>query len=186
MAYKNINLFKIGARGVNTVNTPTHLTEDELSSAQNAEHSPTGGRGGIDQRPGMSRINLSALGGGNSVIMVHDVPSQRLADLTPTLVASYYSGGTHNWRQTTDGTTWSDNDSAVKCWSSNNTNIVMPGKMWPKITTIGRYTYWFDLSNPIQLHRWDGVNDLIISSIPPAVTGTTLGTPCASHEAILV
>lgn len=172
----SLNLFQIAARGVNVVTAPTHLTVNEVTAAQNAEVVPAQGEGGVDQRPGMTRMNSVVLAG--EVLVAHDVPADQLTDHTPTLYAGMYTGSTHNWRTSTNGTTWSDADTPAKPFS-NNANIALPEKNIPKACTIGRKMYFVDGASPIQLHQFDGTTDNTLSVVPPAVSGTTLTTPAA-------
>lgn len=173
MAIGNINLFQLGGKGVNVVTAATHLMPDELTSAQNAEYVSAGGEGGLDQRPGMLRVNDTAL---DSIVAIHDVLSDMLTDHTPTLYAGMYSGSTHNWRYSTDGTTWVNADTPAKPFS-NNTLIAGYFKDIPKAVTLGRKLYFVDGSAPITLHSFDGTTDVAISTVPPAVSGANLTTP---------
>lgn len=168
-----LRLFALGQRGVDVVNKPQDLDESELVSAQNAEIVSDGGEGALDQRTGMSRIPGSALG---SILVAHDVASELLIEKTPYLMAGMYSGSAHNWRKTVDGATWTNEDGPAKPWS-NDSDIVYFAKNWPKAVTIGKYLYFLDSASPIQLHRWDGTTDLVVGTVPPAVSGTNLATP---------
>ena len=169
-----IRLFQIGQRGVDVVNKPQDLDESELVAGQNCEVATSGGGGALDQRPGMSKVGSAAMSG--AVAMAMDVPSQLLTDLTPTLYAGFYTGSTNNWRKSTDGATWANDNTPSKPWS-NNANIALYTKNFPKVVTVGRTLYWTDSNNPIQLHSWDGTTDVIVSFIPSAVTGVNLSTP---------
>lgn len=174
MAPNTIRLFRIGQRGVDIVNKPQDLDESELASGQNVEIATSAGGGALDQRPGMTRINNATLGG--AAAMVLNVESQLLTDLTPYLYAGLYSGATHNWRKSSDGTTWTNDDTPAKPFS-NNANILLYSKNYPRAVTVGSKLYWVDSNSPIQLHVYDGVTDTVISTIPSAVTGVNLSTP---------
>jgi hypothetical protein len=171
MSDGSLNLFRLGARGVNVSTSPTHLTDDELTSAQNAEVVSDGGDYAIDQRPGMTRVNATTLG--SSVATVHDILAAFLSDYTPYLYAGLYPGSTHNWRRSADGVTWTDVDVPVKPFSSNQ--VIGSFKNMQKAVTVGRYLYFLDATNNI--HQFDGTTDNTLSVIPPAVTGANLTTP---------
>lgn len=171
-----IRLFTIGQRGVDLADKPQDIDESELVTAQNVEVSPKGGGGALDQRPGMTRIGNSALSG--AIAMALDIPSQLLTDLTPYLYAGIYSGGTHNWRKSSDGTAWTNDDTAVKPFSTNS-NIALYAKNFPKACTINNKLYFVTGDSPIQLHSYDGTTDTTLTTIPPAVSGVTLNTPNA-------
>lgn len=175
MAFKSLNLFQLGQRGVNVVTAPTHLTPDELTSGQNVEVLPATGEGAIDQRPGMSKVNAVALNSGAAVLAILDVPSKQLQDQTQTLWAGMYTGATHNWRKSSDGVTWTNADSPAKPFS----NVAGVGffKNWPKAATINGNLYYVDGANPLAVHQWDGTSDMVLSTVPPAVSGTTLQPP---------
>ncbi len=169
-----IRLFQLGQRGVDIVSKPQDLDELELAAGQNVEVSTSGGGGALDQRPGMTRIGNTPLGG--PVLMAMDVPSQLLTDLTPYLYAGVYSTGVHNWRASSDGVTWVNVDTLVKPWS-NNASIALYTKNVPKAVTVGKRMYYADSNTPIRIHAWDGTTDAIVATVPATVVGTTLGTP---------
>ncbi len=169
-----IRLFQIGQRGVDLVNKPQDLDEAELVAGQNCEVSTSGGGGALDQRPGMTRIGNTPVSG--AVIMALDISSQLLTDLTPWLYAGLYSTAVHNWRKSSDGVTWSNDDGLAKPFS-NNANITLYAKNYPRAVTVGSKLYWMDANAPVQVHAWDGTTDTVVSTIPSAVVGVTLTTP---------
>lgn len=175
MSFKSLNLFQLGQRGVNVVTAPTHLTPDELTKGQNAEVLPATGEGALDQRPGMDKLNPVALNSGAAVLSILDVPSKQLQDQTPSLWAGMYTGATHNWRKSLDGVTWTNVDTLAKPFS----NVAGVGffKNWPKAVTIGGKLYYVDGNAPLAVHQWDGTTDIILSTIPPAVSGVVLSIP---------
>ncbi len=107
-----IRLFAIGQRGVDVVNKPQDLDESELVSAQNCEIATSGGGGALDQRPGMTRIGNSPTAG--AVLMAMDIASQLLTDLTAWLYAGLFITAAHNWRASSDGVTWVNDDTLAK------------------------------------------------------------------------
>ena len=169
-----IRLFQIGQRGVDVVSKPQDLDELELVSGQNVEVSTSGGGGALDQRPGMTRIGNTPLGG--PVLMALDIPSQLLTDLTPYLYAGVYSTGLHNWRASSDGVTWTNVDTLVKPFS-NNGNIALYTKNIPKAVTVGKKMYYADANSPIRIHAWDGTTDTIVGTVPSTVAGANLVPP---------
>lgn len=176
MAKDNLNLFQLGAKGVNVVTAPTHLTPDELTLAQNAEYVSNKDEGALDQRPGMTKVNSLTLT--DDLVSISDIPAGMLTDKTATLYAGMYSTATHFWRKSTDGTTWTNDDTLAKP-GSNNSLIKLFSKAFPKAVTLGGKMYYFDNASPIQIHQFDGVNDVKITSVPPAIVGTNLSTPVA-------
>lgn len=171
----SLNLFRLGLRGVNVVTAATHLTDDEMLSAQNAEYISVLGQGAIDQRPGMTRINASALG---SIVAIHNVLPRNVYDLTPTLYAGMNTAAAHTWRKSTDGTTWTNVDTPAKPFAAN-ASITGFFKNFPKVVTIGAKMYYVDGQAPIQIHEWNGTTDRVAGTIPSAVSGSTLNTPAA-------
>jgi len=169
-----IRLFEIGQRGVDVVNKPQDLDESELAAAQNVEIATSAGGGALDQRPGMTRIGNTPVAG--AVAMAMDVPSQLLTDLTPWLYAGLYNTATHKWRASVDGVNWVNDDTPTRPFS-DNANITLYAKNYPKAVTIGNAIYWLDSNSPIGLHMYDGTTDTTITTIPSAVTGVNLTTP---------
>jgi hypothetical protein len=170
----SLNLFQLGARGVNVVTALTHLLDSELTRAQNAEMVSVGGESAIDQRPGMTKINAVSLGA--SVVMLHDLQTPLLANYTAWLYAGLNAAATHKWRRSRDGINWIDDDTPTKPFAANG-NINGFFKNFPKAVTIDRLMYYVDGVNPIQLHSWDGATDTPLSTIPPAVTGSVMTAP---------
>lgn len=175
MSDGSLNLFRLGARGVNVVTAPTHLTDDELTSGQNAEVVSAGGEFSLDQRPGMTRVNATAINSGAAILAVHDVLAAFLSDYTPYLYAGLATGQTHHWKRSADGVTWTQVDLPAKSFAANAS--IGASKNWPKAATVGKNLYYVDAGVPIAVHLFDGVRDTILSTVPPAVTGTVLTTP---------
>ncbi len=178
-----IRLFQIGQRGVDVVNKPQDLDESELVKGQNCEIVTHGGAGALDQRAGMTRMNASALNGGSSILLAHDVPSAFQADFTATLYAPFVTAGTNKWHKSTDGSTWTAVD-VPNTYIHNPPSGSAVGyfKACPKIVTIGRTIYFFGAvttygSDPIPLWSFDGTTAQIVSYVPPCVTGVALATP---------
>jgi hypothetical protein len=67
-----LNVYNLGSLGVNVDKNPVQLEDGELTKAQNAIHDPTGSMGGVRKRPGLTKINSSAVSG--SVFGVINVP----------------------------------------------------------------------------------------------------------------
>lgn len=172
-----IRLFQIGQRGIDVVNKPQDLDEAELVVAQNVEVSSSGGQGGLDQRCGMTPVNVTPLNSGAPILSVLDVPAPLLNDFTPTLYASLTDG---NWRKSTDGATWS----SVNIGATNFNGFIDLGswRQWPKIMTVGRKIYYIGNVNQqgtsqIPVYSYDGTTNALISYVPPAMIGTVLSTP---------
>lgn len=176
-------LFALGARGVNVSTAKTHLTEEELISAQNAEFSSDQGRGALDQRPGMTRIGSSATGSG-AIAAFHGLTRDFLAEKTPYLYAATASGANGIWRRTTDGVIWENNTPSGGAYACSNFTNVDFYKSWPKLVGLRDKLYYIGQVNtsgtdPLPLHAYNGTRDEVVSYIPPTVAGTTLATPNA-------
>jgi hypothetical protein len=59
-----LNIFNLGERGVILTKDPIHTLDGDLTQAQNALRSIEGGLGGVESRPGMSKVNAAAMTGG--------------------------------------------------------------------------------------------------------------------------
>lgn len=167
----------IGSAGVNVVTPPIELAIDELISAQNAEVN-FDSASSLDQRAGMTKINASALNSGAAVLMGLDVRASLLIDSTPYLYAGRNIATTGvSWRRTTDGTSWASVTSPAGPMGNNRTEPATQERRFVKTASIGKYFYFLDDQIPTGIHQWDGTTDVILSTIPPAVSGTTLATP---------
>lgn len=67
-----LNVYSLGSLGVNVDKNPVQLEDGELTKAQNAIHDPTGSMGSLRKRPGLTKINSSAVSG--SVFGAINVP----------------------------------------------------------------------------------------------------------------
>ena len=159
-----VNVFPIGAGGVNTNASPLQVSKDELTKAQNAEYIIQGGEGALDQRPGMSRVNASAMGSGTAMVMAFDVPIKAQSEYTSYLYAGMASGATNNWRRSTDGTTWANDNTPGKPFSTFTS--VGYFKDWPKAVTVNYKLYFFDTSTPAVLYEYDGTTARAVCTLP--------------------
>lgn len=93
-ASPKINLYNLGALGVNRVLSPVHKTDGEYLQAQNAQsgkHSQ--GRDAIKKRWGMAIYN--AIGFGASVLAIHNLPYGGFPD--PSTGSTGSTGSTASW-----------------------------------------------------------------------------------------
>ena len=60
---KVLKAYNIGSLGIDLVNSPVHVADTSLLSAQNAQISPDDAELGIKKRDGMAKINSSAAAG---------------------------------------------------------------------------------------------------------------------------
>lgn len=122
MAEGKLNVFNLGERGVILTKDPIHVTDGDLFQAQNALRSLEGGLGGVESRPGMSKVNASAMTGG-SVLGFINIPYRDPGNLplsiyafkngvADAVVLSSYDDGT-TWRTSSSGTTDPFVDSAT-------------------------------------------------------------------------
>lgn len=95
-----LNLYNLGSLGVNVDKNPVQLEDGELTLAQNALHDPTGSMGGLRKRPGLLKINSSAVSG--SVFGITNVP------IDPITTRTFYVGvdqdvtAAHQWLTSVD------------------------------------------------------------------------------------
>jgi hypothetical protein len=66
-----INLFNLGAIGVDIVSSPLHSLDGSYTSAQNAQSSPTDEDESIQKRGGLSRFSTGSLG--STVYAIHNI-----------------------------------------------------------------------------------------------------------------
>lgn len=58
-----IDIYNLGAIGVNIVDSPVHKVDGALLSAQNAAHKQEEAEGGLVKRPGVTLLNAIAAAG---------------------------------------------------------------------------------------------------------------------------
>lgn len=153
-------IMDLGGLGVNVVKAPYHLDDRELLKAQNAEYRFDQGEGELSQRPGMSRINDTAVS--TPAVSIFDVPLKSQLEYTAYVIAAYNAAATHNWRKSTDGTTWTDDDTPGK--TLGNYASVAWFKDFPKATTLNNKLYFVDSS--FRVIEYDGTTASILGTIP--------------------
>lgn len=171
-----INLYGLGAGGVNLVKNPLQLADDELTQAQNAELNPDaniGGEGALSKRGGLAVLTGSALGG--SVLGMVGV--SLLTTYVRTLYAALGTADSNTFKTSTNGTTWTDSASALapadldkfsdaagerdaRRHAAIKNFIVYPGNGYTKGT------------DKPTIVLWDGTNALTVITIPFGPTAT--------------
>lgn len=183
-----LNVFKLGQGGVNLVKDSLHLSDDELTQAQNAEIQSdvnTGGEGALAKRGGLAVLNSTPLSG--TVYGMHGLPV--LTTYTRTLYAARGSATSSTFATTTNGTSfsttttplaaciqtnWSDENSARcahRCATFKNL-VIYPGNNYTKNT-----------DNP-EIALWDGTTGTLVSRIPLGPSSN--GNPAYSITDMLV
>lgn len=183
-----LNVYRIGQGGVNLVKDPLHLSDDEVTQAQNAEiqsDTNTGGEGGLSKRNGLSVLNGSALSG--SISGMFGLPI--LTTYTRTLYAARGSQDSNTFRTTTNGTSfssvttplagtlqsqWTDENAARDAhrFATFKNLILYPGNNYTKGT-----------DNP-EIDVYDGTTSQIVSRIN--IGPSSNGSPAYSITDMLV
>ena len=76
-----LDVYNLGALGVNLVDGPIHMKDGELLQCQNAIASPIGAQVALVKRPGMDKINAVAAAG--TILSINNIPMNSFGD-TPT------------------------------------------------------------------------------------------------------
>lgn len=177
-----LNVYGLGSLGVNVDKNPLNLEDGELTKAQNAIHDPTGSMGGIRKRPGLTKVNGSAVTG--SVFGIMNVP------IAPITVRRFFVGidqgvtASYQWVNSTDGfvnTSTATSPSAIM----NPSNELHDGSgRWGELISsrgysddglliyVGTYTR----GQPIIVRGWDGTQDVELFRIPLITTATAWAT----------
>jgi hypothetical protein len=182
-----INVFNLGALGVDIVKSPLHVPDGAWLQAQNAEFPDDEGEGGIKQRGALTRINASALAG--AVQAIANMPFPVPADITRFWYVGLDNSDTDTWLRTSNGTTFA--------------GVVTPGRgqtidKFPvsiDLTTIAAtqraanynrklyypsddYVFYDDVGATSPLFSvWDGTVDVPLFRIPINPTSTATA-PC--------
>lgn len=67
-----LDVYNLAEVGVNTVDSPIHLTDGALTKAQNAATTPEDADGGLMKRPGLAKVNSLAAAG--AILRIWCVP----------------------------------------------------------------------------------------------------------------
>ena len=176
MALGKVDVYNLGARGVNLTASPVHTEDGDVVSAQNAISNPVSEEGGLSKRGGLARLNSSALAG--SVANIINVP------LPVTLTRTLYAAldlATPMWRKSTDGTTWS-NVTTVPARAQSNSKITGAGGDqifnthnrivgWNRRLYYPANGYTQAAAHP-SVRAFDGTNDYEVFTVP---TNTAAG-----------
>lgn len=176
-----IDVYKLGEVGVNIVDSPLHVPDNALITAQNIELPRDFGKGGIRKRGGMPRYNSSALAG--SVLSLTDVPLPNPSGISRTLYVALRDVGAGKWRQSTDGSTWANNTtierqpSITKSPSANAPRSQRVATFDRKLYYAGDdYTQYAAANHTAPTIRaFDGTSDLLVTRVPynPIAGGDT-------------
>ena len=191
MAGGKLNLFNLGALGVDLVKSPLHLPDGAWTSLQNAEFSHEGGQGGVKKRGSLTRINSSALAG--AVQAIANVP---LPLLTETLMmVAMNEGETESWKFTEDGASFTDIAAASlqralgpQTFTADISSAINPGFIFMGQRALSyKQRFYFVGSNYVLWHPliadpttatapvivvWDGTTQFEIIRIPTNPTAT--------------
>src|SRR6187549_1956610 len=175
-----LNVYGLGSLGVNVDKNPINLEDGELTKAQNAIHDPTGSMGGLRKRPGLTKVNSSAVSG--SVFGIMNVP------IAPITTRSFFVGvdqgvtTTYQWITSTNafvGTATATTPAApadptameyfgVTTWSQ------LMGSKGLQTETMFLYPGAHTAGLSIPIRAWDGTVDRELFKVPTLnVPGTT-------------
>lgn len=99
-----INVFNLGALGVNVTDSPLHIADGAWRSLANAEFNPDLSRGGVKKRGGHTRVNSAALSGAIRALANVPLPLNTVSYLLLALNADE----TPTFKASSDGSTWTD------------------------------------------------------------------------------
>ncbi len=186
-----LNVYNLGALGVNVDKNPVQLEDGELTKAQNAIHDPAGSMGGLRKRPGLIEVNSGAVSG--SVFGIMNVP------LAPISVRRFLVGidqavtAVYQWVTTTDD--FANTSTATTPAQVNDPADELFGSaIWNNLCSKGAsldgYILYVgdhaaDAAIPVRLY--DGVQDRELFKIPintNAVANATAGEYSASQSAV--
>lgn len=164
---------------MNRDKNPINLEDGELTLAQNAIHDPTGSMGGIRKRPGLTKINSSAVTG--SVFGITNVP------IAPITTRTFYVGAdqsvqtTYQWIVSSNAfgaTSTSTTPAAV----ANPANELFNANTWANLLsskglqteTMFIYPGAFTLGGSRPIRAYDGTVDRELFKVPTLnVSGVT-------------
>jgi hypothetical protein len=99
-----INVFNLGALGVNLTDSPLHIADGAWRELANAEFNPDFSRGGVKKRGSLTRVNSVALSGTVQGLMNVPLPLNTVSYL----LLALNGDETPTFKASTDGTTWTD------------------------------------------------------------------------------
>lgn len=166
-----INVYNLGAKGVNVVKSPIHLDDGELIQAQNLQIDQVASLGGIRRRDGITALNSSALAGAARGIIAPPLPDRSL------LTRHYYTpvdqlGGVtaNRWFHSTDRTTWtaiSTGPAQPQQISDYASGYALYAGFDTKLCSIADKMYYVGAEAGLPtIHVWDGTTDYLLTKIP--------------------
>lgn len=167
-----LNLYQLGAGGVNVDSNDLHVKDDELRACQNWMWDPAGTAGGLRKRDGIAKLNSSAMSG--AVKGLIGLPLVDHSGETEYIYAPYDDdgAGSNTWHRSTDGTTWASVTTGNKSQQRNDCGAhlgTQQGAMIGQICTHNRKIYHpgrADGTNPT-INQFDGTTDVVMTTIPP-------------------
>lgn len=179
---EKVNLYAWVRKGINLVTSPIHLDDNEVTEARNVVLDRDARDGSVRKRPGLVKVNSSALAG--SVTSIIPVPLASTTDVTKTLFAAINDGTGNNWRTTTDGSSWSNNTTIDKAhqiakipghqsllFSSHGHVATLRGKLYYPDDTYTQYPLSSPTSPPLRV--FDGTTDQQVVLMPRNISAGT-------------
>lgn len=172
-----LNVYDMALKGVNVTEDPIHLTDGELTKAQNLQIDPVLKRGAVRRRDGLARLNGAALAG--AVTGLAPLPLPDLSTLTRYFYEAWddaLTGPTANtFRTSPDGAVWTTGVLAVRPQrAAQLPAAINPAEMAVKWSVLRNklyypgndYTETGASATPMTIHVWDGTADFVLCLIP--------------------
>ena len=164
-----LNIFNLGSHGVNVDKNPVQLEDGELTKSQNAIHDPTGSMGGIRKRPGLVKVNSSAVSG--SVFGITNVPLAPITTRRFLIGVDQDTTTAYQWFTSTDAMgTLSTTTSPAACARPDDTSPYIGTHILSNRGIQGDafflYPGDYTRGNPQPIRLWDGTVDRELFQIP--------------------
>lgn len=168
-----LNIFNLGSLGNNVDKNPVQLEDGELTKSQNAIHDPTGSMGGIRKRPGLLKVNSSAVSG--SVFGITNVPLSPITTRTFLIGVDQDTTTSRQWFTSTDAMgTLAGATSPGACARPDDAISYIGTHVLTNRATQGEsfflYPGDYTRGNPQPVRLWDGTVDRELFQIPLSAT----------------
>jgi len=155
-----INVFNLGAKGVNVVKSPVHLDDGELTSAQNIQIDAVKSLGGIRKRDGAVRLNGTVMTGSGKGIINLPLPDRSTYVRRFFVPYDYGAGavGSNTFWTSTDGSTWTAGTRGVVPQQNNDVSSFGFVSVATRIC-VHRNRMYYPGHTAGEIHAYDGDAD---------------------------
>ena len=176
-------VYNLGEKGVNLTKSKVHHEDGELERGQNAIIEGDQREGALRVRPGLAKVNGSALAGSVRGVIASPFGAPTTQKMYAAIDDSTLGSNSNTWRTSSDGSTWANDTDLVRgaeidefddAGFSSFINVIYAVRGAASLNGRIYYAADGDFHNsgglPVDvptLRSWDGTTDIEVFKVPP-------------------